>query len=59
MYKPRPSRPYTIKEAFEAAIWCHYCGEDREAKRFLTLIINHVVKEPVSGQEGKQGPSAG
>lgn len=58
MYKTRP-RTYTIREAFEAALWHHYCGEHKEAKRLLVLICNHVVKEPESGQKRQQGPSAG
>lgn len=50
---------YTIPQAFEAALWHHYCGEHREAKKLLNLIINHAVKEPESGQSRQQGPTRG
>jgi hypothetical protein len=45
-YKPRT---YTVSEALEAALWCHYCGEHREAKKFLVMLCNYATKEPNNG----------
>jgi hypothetical protein len=55
----RRQKFYTVAEAMEAALWCHYCGDSREADRILRLVINHVIKEPDSGQGRQSSPSRG
>lgn len=50
---------YTIPQAFEAALWHHYCGEHKQARKLLDLIMNNAVKEPESGQGRKSTPTRG
>lgn len=55
----RRQKYYTVPEAMEAALLCHYCGDHIEANKILRLVINHVVKEPERGESRKQSPSRG
>jgi hypothetical protein len=55
----RRQKYYTIAEAMEAALWCHYCGDNREADKMLRMVIGHIIRDTSGGQSRKPSPSRG